>query len=123
MSKKSESFDAFWHHYLRDHARPGTRALHFFGTTVAVVSVVAAIVEFQPLLILAGVLIGYGFAWFGHFVVEKNRPSMIAHPFWSFAADLRMTWLWYAGRLGTELAAAGIAEMPDGAERAEARSD
>ncbi|ODA66182.1 hypothetical protein A7A08_02829 [Methyloligella halotolerans] len=108
MSDRVMSYDDFWQKYLRDHGRSGTRALHFLGTTLAVVCLAAAAITFRPGLVVLALVLGYGFAWFGHFVIEKNKPTMFGHPFWSFASDFRMTWLWYTGRLGEELARAGV---------------
>jgi hypothetical protein len=32
-------------------------------------------------------LIGYGFAWVGHFFYEHNKPATFQYPFYSFMAD------------------------------------
>ncbi|MCK7551853.1 Mpo1-like protein [Marinobacter goseongensis] len=32
-------------------------------------------------------LIGYGFAWVGHYVFEKNRPATFKHPVYSLMGD------------------------------------
>ncbi len=37
-------------------------------------------------------LIGYGFAWVGHFVFEKNRPATFVYPIYSLRGDFTM---WY----------------------------
>jgi hypothetical protein len=40
--------------------------------------------------------------------VEKNRPATFTHPLWSLISDYRMAWAWMTGRLGAELARAGV---------------
>jgi hypothetical protein len=37
-----------------------------------------------------GIVIGYGFAWIGHFVVDKNRPATFKYPLYSFMGDWKM---------------------------------
>ena len=32
-------------------------------------------------------VIGYGFAWEGHFFFEKNKPATFTYPFYSLASD------------------------------------
>ena len=63
-------------------------------------------VEFIPMLIMSMILqkalsnsykkglylalIGYFFAWVGHFVYEKNVPATFTYPLFSLAGDIRM---------------------------------
>jgi hypothetical protein len=44
----------------------------------------------RPQYLLYGLLCGYGFAWVGHFVFEKNKPASFKRPLWSFMGDWRM---------------------------------
>jgi hypothetical protein len=42
--------------------------------------------------LMAAPLFGYGFAWVGHFVFEKNRPATFKQPIFSLMGDFVM---WY----------------------------
>ncbi len=77
------SFAEFYPYYLSEHKNRTSRRLHFCGT-LAVLSIAACV--------LFGVInvCGYGFAWLGHFVFEKNRPATFQHPFYSLAGDFVM---------------------------------
>ena len=102
------TFADFWPFYLREHAHPRTRALHFAGTTVSLLLLLAAAALHRPWLVVGAVLCGYAFAWVGHFFVEHNKPATFKYPLWSLAADWKMWALAVTGRLGPELRRAGV---------------
>ena len=109
-----KSFSEFWPFYLREHARPATRALHYVGTSLVVAVGMLAVVLGNGWLLLAMPVAGYAFAWASHAAVEHNRPATFTYPAWSLRADFKMWWLWLTGRLGPELKAAGVEPGPTG---------
>jgi hypothetical protein len=104
------TYPKFWHYYLREHAKPATRAWHYLGTSCTILCLVAALVLRQPWFLLASVVLGYAPAWIGHFTSEHNHPATFRHPLWSLASDFRMFAVWLSGRLAGELAAAGVGD-------------
>jgi len=90
MSGSRQSFREFYSDYLAEHQDCTCRRLHFAGTALVMVFLVAAILTQRWLLLLALPLVGYGFAWIGHFFFEKNRPTTFKHPLYSLAADFVM---------------------------------
>ena len=97
------SFAEFWPYYVRAHSRPRTRLLHAIGSVLAIACVLLALSVNLWFLLLAPIL-GYAFAWYGHFFVEHNRPATFGHPFYSLAADYRMLFLMMAGKMDAEVA-------------------
>ncbi|MGE4324244.1 MAG: Mpo1-like protein [Sphingobium sp.] len=101
-------FKDFWPYYLREHARPGTRALHYAGTSLVVALLAASPFAPHRWMMLAVPVAGYGFAWAGHVLVERNRPATFRYPFWSLRADFRMWWRFVTGHMRGDLLRAGV---------------
>ena len=108
MAERFTSFAAFWPHYLGEHARPATRAVHVAGTWVGVLLVVLAVLAGPWWLALLAPVVGYGCAWLSHLAIERNRPATFTYPAWSLRGDLRLAWLAATGRLGAELRRHGL---------------
>lgn len=108
MAERIPTYREFWPHYLREHAKPATRNVHFAGTALATGSLIVLIVSGNSWFLPAVVLAGYGPAWTAHFFIEHNRPATFSYPFWSLISDYRIAWLWLTGRLERELAKAGV---------------
>ena len=100
--------DQFWLAYLRAHRRPATRALHYAGSTVALLCVARAVVHKDWRWLIAAPVVGYGAAWTAHLGVERNRPATFGHPVWSLVSDFRMLALFATRRLPPHLRRAGI---------------
>lgn len=103
MDEKFASYREFWPFYLREHATPLNRYLHFIGTALGIFLMLEGVSRPSFFHIIFALLVGYGFAWLGHGLVERNRPATFAYPVWSFLADLHMLALFVSGRLGAEL--------------------
>jgi hypothetical protein len=93
------SFREFYPYYLSEHANSTCRRLHFVGSTLVLITLVAAIFTRHWAWLWLLPLLGYGFAWVGHFFFEKNRPATFKYPFYSFAGD----WVMYVQMLGGKI--------------------
>lgn len=84
------SFDLFWVSYLLHHKHPVTRLLHFVGTTIVLAAFVACVAQksFAPALV--GLVVGYAFAFAGHWYVEKNQPLTMKHPILAGLCNMRL---------------------------------
>lgn len=97
------SYNEFWDFYVREHSRPMTRFLHLAGTLLGIALLIFFIARGQWYFFPMFFVVGYAFAWFAHFVVEKNRPATFNYPFWSLISDFRMVWYMLTGRMGGEV--------------------
>jgi hypothetical protein len=84
------TFEEFWPFYLSEHSNRLNRRLHFIGTLGVLLIVIAAVINLRWSYLIWAPLIGYSFAWIGHFIVEKNRPATFKFPLWSLRGDFRM---------------------------------
>jgi hypothetical protein len=90
------NFRDFYPYYLSEHSNRICRRLHFVGTSLVLLTLIAALITQHWSWLWLLPLFGYGFAWAGHFFFEKNRPATFTHPFYSFLGD----WVMYAEILG-----------------------
>ena len=84
------SFREFYPYYLEQHTNSVSRRLHVCGTLVALVLLIAAAFSGRWLLLPLALLAGYGPAWIGHFVFERNKPATFGHPLYSLRGDFTM---------------------------------
>jgi hypothetical protein len=105
MTARLQSFEEFWPFYVSQHLDPVNRRLHFVGTTLVLASLAAGVFV-APAFVALAPFTGYGFAWIGHFVFEKNRPATFTYPLWSLRGDFRMYRMMLLGRMPGELARA-----------------
>lgn len=110
------TYSDFWPYYLREHAKPATRAWHYIGTLLAIAVLIAVIITgrwaFLPFVLVSG----YFFAWLSHGFIERNKPATFTYPLWSLASDFRMLFCFLTGQMGRELEKAGVNPAQSGAE-------
>ena len=87
MEKGFSTFGEFYPYYLSEHSDPACRRLHFAGSLAVLVTLCAAIATGRWALLLLVPVIGYGFAWMGHYFFEHNRPATFTHPLYSLLGD------------------------------------
>ena len=99
MARRFASFAAFYPFYLREHATPACRRLHFAGSCLVLLLVAIAAGTGEPSWLVAAPVAGYGCAWVGHFAFEHNRPATFRHPLYSLLGDWVMFRDMLAGRI------------------------
>lgn len=99
-TQRFASFAEFYPYYLAEHSNSTSRRLHFVGTSLVIAIVTYAFATFNPWLLLGVPIVGYGFAWAGHFFFERNRPATFRHPFYSLMGDFVMFRDMVTGKLG-----------------------
>jgi hypothetical protein len=95
------SFREFYPYYLSEHRNVASRRLHFAGSTLVLLLLAWGIVRNDWRAFAAMPLAGYGCAWIGHFLFEKNRPATFSHPFYSLLGDWVMYGQMLSGKLWT----------------------
>ena len=87
MSKQYQTFKEFYPFYLREHSNATCRRLHFVGSILVLLLIGTAITVSNYWLLLLVPITGYGFAWFGHYFFEKNKPATFTYPLYSLMGD------------------------------------
>ena len=90
MPQRYTSLKDFYPFYLKEHSNKTCRILHFIGTFLVFALLIAGITTQVWWLLLLIPLVGYGFAWVGHFFYEKNKPATFQYPGYSLASDFKL---------------------------------
>ncbi|MBT5077406.1 MAG: DUF962 domain-containing protein [Candidatus Marinimicrobia bacterium] len=88
--EKYSTFWEFYPFYLSQHQNSVCRLLHFIGTSIIILLLIFYVDSAKDLLFIP--LVGYGFAWMGHFFFEKNKPATFEYPLYSLMGDFVMFW-------------------------------
>lgn len=87
MANRINSLKEFYPYYLEEHQNPTSRLLHFIGTGIVILLFLVSIITSSYIYLIFIPLVGYGFAWVGHFYFEKNKPATFKYPLYSLASD------------------------------------
>ncbi|GGE85996.1 MULTISPECIES: DUF962 domain-containing protein [Shewanella] len=98
MEQKYKSFAEFYPFYLSQHSDPVCRGLHYLGSTLVLLILLFSLLSGQFVWLLALPVVGYGFAWMGHFGFEHNKPATFQYPVYSLMADWVMLAQFVSGK-------------------------
>lgn len=101
--KKYKSFSEFYPYYLTEHALAANRTLHFIGTALVIGLLCAFFYTLDWKYFILTPLAGYGFAWVGHFFLERNKPATFTYPLWSLGSDFVMFYHIITGQIHRRL--------------------
>ncbi len=98
IEKKFNSLQEFYPYYLKEHQNFTSRVLHFIGSGLSILLLIAALLFHNFYFFLAIPVVGYGFAWIGHFFFERNKPATFKYPMYSFASDFMLFFDLFSGK-------------------------
>ncbi len=98
VEKKYKSLKEFYPFYLSEHQDYTCRMLHFVGTGLVVIFFVIFLITLNWVYFAIIPLLGYGFAWVGHFFFEQNKPATFQYPGYSLASDFILFWHLLTGK-------------------------
>lgn len=93
------SFAEFYPLYLAEHSDRICRRMHFIGSSLALLCLIRLCWTGHGAYFLYALVCGYGCAWIGHFVFEKNKPASFQRPLYSFMGDWVMYGDMWRGKL------------------------
>jgi hypothetical protein len=94
-AKQYTDFKSLYPFYLSQHQNIICRRLHFIGSSLIILMLSYILLSSAWVLLWTLPLLGYGFAWLGHFFFEKNRPATFTYPIYSLLGD----WVMYKDML------------------------
>jgi len=90
MQDGIKTYKEFYQFYLTEHSDKNCRVMHFIGTALVFIIIFLTFYLSNFFLWFFVPIVGYGFAWVGHFYFEKNKPAAFKYPLWSLASDFKM---------------------------------
>ena len=98
IAREPQSLREFYPYYRAAHADPVCAGLHHAGCTAVLLGLAAVLWTGSWAWLLALPVVGYGFAWAGHFFAARNIPLTFHRPLYSFICFWWMYFDWLRGR-------------------------
>ena len=93
------TFTEFFPLYMQAHSKPATQKMHAAALVCALSFGAYCILSAKWSSIPIAFAIGYGMAWSGHLLFEKNSPLFFKHPILSFFGEFKLAYLVLTGKL------------------------
>ena len=87
MKKEFANFKEFYPFYIDEHKNKYTKLTHFIGSWFFLYFIANLVMTGDFKFLAYALIAGYGWAWFGHFFIEKNKPATFKYPFYSAIGD------------------------------------
>lgn len=104
--RKYKTFAQFYPYYLTEHSDKTCRTLHYIGTSLFLCVLLYSIITQKWSFLWLIPVVGYGFAWVGHFFFEKNKPATFTYPFFSLFSDFVMVYHFLTGQIDKKMSEA-----------------
>ncbi len=82
-----KSFTDYYPFHLSEHRSANCRRLHFLGSLGALFCLAKMLATSNLWWLVVALAWGYGLAWAGHHLFEKDHPASLRQPFYSFCGD------------------------------------
>jgi len=97
--ERFQSFSTFYPFYLSQHANRTCRRLHVVGSTLVLAVLLYGLATQSWVYLWLLPVLGYAFAWVGHFFFEHNKPATFTYPLYSLMGDWVMYWHVISGKI------------------------
>ena len=110
MDERITTYREYWSHHVQQHRRPGNRALHYLGSSSAIVLLAGALATELWWLIPGALVCGYVPAMIGDVWIERSPREKHHYPAWAIASDFRMLVLFLSGQTARTFADASLSD-------------
>lgn len=119
MQSTALTFEEYWAHFVRAHARRATRRVQFVAVSLGLASAFAGLVWKRGVLVVVAPAVAWVPGWLARRALESGTPRPPLHTVFEAAANLKMWKMTLAGTMDAEVERLAGTEVPP-ADRARA---